>query len=253
MVCFLSNVLKSEEIIMSDMEGFLGKVVTDAVKNANQQDMIGDGFKLINQRQINVTQQKQIIDDKDYIRELEQTINNLRSENDRLKNQKTNSYLPPVGMRMKGSMNLDLVEKQKLEAQGIPFKWELTYEENLLEYERKKNAEYEALLSKPMHVIAEKNKNFKETYEQQQTILADWMVSQKAFKEVAIQFGKEKGLSPDEVIEMGLDKDVDVLQDKHDPSHRTNVGDSTIIGPRREALLEKAQKDKAARKAKKGS
>lgn len=113
---------------------------------------------------------------------------------------------------------------------------------------------YKELLTKPMQVIAEHNGDFKKTYEEQQALLADWMVSQKAFKELAIQFGFDAhGHTPEQVIEMGLDKSVDVLEDKHDPSHRTNVGDSTIIGPRREVLLEKAQKDKAARKAKKGS
>ena len=95
---------------------------------------------------------------------------------------------------------------------------------------------YEMLLCKPMHEIAAINSNFKETYEAQQLIMAEWMVSQKAFKELAIQFGKEKGLTPQEVKKMGLDKEIDVLEDKHDPEHGTIVGDSVIIGPRVEEL-----------------
>ncbi len=87
--------------------------------------------------------------------------------------------------------------------------------------------------------------------EEQQMLLADWMVSQKAFKELAVQFGLEQGLTSNEVIEMGLDKKIDVLEDKNDPSHNTNVGDATLIGNRKEQLVEKYHKDKAQRKAKK--
>lgn len=112
---------------------------------------------------------------------------------------------------------------------------------------------YKQLLSQPMQVIAQHNGDFKKTYEEQQTLLADWMVSQKAFKELAIQFGAEKGLDPNEVIDMGLDKKVDVLEDKHEPSHNTIAGDSTIIGPRREVLLVKSHKDTLSRKSKKSS
>lgn len=79
------------------------------------------------------------------------------------------------------------------------------------------------------------------------------MVSQKAFKELSIQFGAEKGLEPNEVIEMGLDKKIDVLEDKNDPSHNTNAGDGTTIAPRKESLIEKYNKDKSARQAKKKS
>ncbi len=86
--------------------------------------------------------------------------------------------------------------------------------------------------------------------EEQQTLLADWMVSQKAFKELSIQFGLEKGLEPQEVIEMGLDKKIDVLQDKHEPNHNTNAGDSYLVD-HKENLISKYQKDKTLRQSKK--
>lgn len=98
---------------------------------------------------------------------------------------------------------------------------------------------YQKLLTKPMAEIAEANRSFKETYEAQMELLADWMVSQKAFKELAIQFGIEKGLTSDEVIKMGLDKKIDVLENRHDVSHNTNVGDSVYIGPRVDKLKNK--------------
>ena len=101
------------------------------------------------------------------------------------------------------------------------------------------NKYYSKLLAKPMAEIAQANRSFKETYEAQMDLLAEWMVSQKAFKELAIQFGIEKGLTSDEVIKMGLDKKIDVLENRHDVSHNTNVGDSVYIGPRVEKLKNK--------------
>ena len=101
---------------------------------------------------------------------------------------------------------------------------------------------YQKLLTKPMAEIAQANRSFKETYEAQMDLLAEWMVSQKAFKELAIQFGIEKGLTSDEVIKMGLDKKIDVLENRHDVSHNTNVGDSVYIGPRVEKPKNKLKK-----------
>ena len=107
----------------------------------------------------------------------------------------------------------------------------------------KEEAEYyKKLLAKPMAEIAQANRSFKETYEKQMELLAEWMVSQKAFKELAIQFGIEKGLTSDEVIKMGRDKEIDVLENRHDVSHNTNVGDSVYIGPRVEKLKNKLKK-----------
>lgn len=107
----------------------------------------------------------------------------------------------------------------------------------------KEEAEYyKKLLAKPMAEIAQANRSFKETYEKQMELLADWMVSQKAFKELAIQFGIEKGLTPNEVIQMGLNKNIDVLENRHDINHNTNVGDSVYIGPRVDKLKNKLKK-----------
>lgn len=115
------------------------------------------------------------------------------------------------------------------------------------------NDYYRNLLAKPMLEIAKANGDFRKTYEMQMTFVAEWMVSQKAFKELAIEFGAEKGYTPEQVIEMGLDKEIDVLEDKNDPSHNTNVGNSRDIKPRKDQLIEKFHKDKAVRKAKKDS
>jgi len=225
---------------MSDMDGFLGKVLTDANNGANRQSDAIDGFKLIGQRQINISQLEQITDQKDYILELETQIRSLKRENFNLKENLKKNETPK-------KTKFDFVDQEILDGLSIN---EMV---GVQAATRKIQHEYESLLSQPMHIIAEQNANFKETYEEQQTLLADWMVSQKAFKELAIQFGVEKGFQPSEVIEMGLDKKIDVLEDRNDPSHNTNVGDATLIGNRKESLIEKYHKDKSARKAKKGS
>ena len=107
----------------------------------------------------------------------------------------------------------------------------------------KEEAEYyKKLLAKPMAEIAQANRSFKETYEAQMDLLAEWMVSQKSFKELAIQFGIEKGLTSDEVIEMGLNKKIDVLESNNETSHNTNANNSSIIKPHIDKLKNKIKK-----------
>lgn len=93
--------------------------------------------------------------------------------------------------------------------------------------------EYKLLLCKPMAEIAQKHGNFQETYEKQMQIMADWMVSQKAFKELAIRFGLEKGLSVENVIEKANQMKIDVLNSENDLSHNTNIAGSMIVTPER--------------------
>ena len=107
----------------------------------------------------------------------------------------------------------------------------------------KEEAEYyKKLLAKPMVEIAEENHDFKKAYETQMELLADWMVSQKAFKELAIQFGIEKGLTPNEVIQMGLNKNIDVLESNNETSHNTNANNSSIAKHHIDKLKNKLKK-----------
>ena len=71
---------------MSDMDGFLGKSVIDSIESNKELNRNLDGYKLINQRKINLNQQQQITADREYIRTLEETIAKLKDENHRLKN-----------------------------------------------------------------------------------------------------------------------------------------------------------------------
>ena len=99
--------------------------------------------------------------------------------------------------------------------------------------------EYKILLCKPMQEIANKNGNFKETYEKQMELMAEWMVSQKAFKELAIQFGQKQGLSSDEVIQMGNEKKLDVLDNKHNSEHGTNANGIPLIEMKSDTIRDK--------------
>ena len=58
---------------------------------------------------------------------------------------------------------------------------------------------YKILLSRPMAEIAELNADFAETYYVQNQHMSDWMLSQKAFKELALDFGSTLGLSEEQV------------------------------------------------------
>lgn len=73
---------------------------------------------------------------------------------------------------------------------------------------------YKNLLTKPMHEIADVNGNFQETYHQQQTILGEWMVSQRAFKELAIQLGIEAGRTKEDIVAEGMANKEKVLNNQ---------------------------------------
>ena len=96
---------------------------------------------------------------------------------------------------------------------------------------------YKNLLSKPMIEIANNNKNFKETYTLQQELLADWMVSQKAFKELAIDFGIQLGKSKEDVVAQGFSNESKVLNNK--TKYGNDAKDSSIIEPHIEKLKSK--------------
>lgn len=99
--------------------------------------------------------------------------------------------------------------------------------------------EYQILLCKPMQEIANKNGDFKKTYEKQMELMAEWMLSQKAFKELAIQFGIERGLSANEVIQMGNEKKLDVLDNKHNSEHGSNANGIPLIEMKSDKLRDK--------------
>lgn len=60
----------------------------------------------------------------------------------------------------------------------------------------------ESILSQTVEQLTNENKALKDSYEAQKEILKDWMVSQRAFKELAMKYGIDSlGKSQDEVME----------------------------------------------------
>lgn len=123
-------------------------------------------------------------------------------------------------------INRDLSEKnQQIYAKAVELRDELD--------------NYKLLLREPMAAIAKKDGYFRETYERQMELIATWILSRKAFKELAIQLGAEKGLTADEVIAMGNAKKMDVLENRHDPEHGSNAEDVEVLSNRIELLKNK--------------
>ena len=86
------------------------------------------------------------------------------------------------------------IELERLQKQIQKISNDLQEKENEIE-------NYEILLSKPMLEIAENNVQFKETYLQEQSLLAKWIISQHAFKELAMKYGKELGKTTEDILQ----------------------------------------------------
>lgn len=91
------------------------------------------------------------------------------------------------------------------------------------------------LLSKPMHEIAEKSGDFKKTFEEQQDLLANWILSQKAFRETAIQIGIEVGKKQEEIQKIVNDNIESVLENK--TKNGNNAETSQVLKERADKIL----------------
>jgi sulfur carrier protein ThiS len=97
---------------------------------------------------------------------------------------------------------------------------------------------YKALLSKPFAEIASACPEFKPEYEKQHQLLATWMVSQKAFKEVAYGFGALLGKTKEEVIALASGEATQKVL-ANNTVYDNNGIDSTIITSNIEFLKKK--------------
>ena len=103
---------------------------------------------------------------------------------------------------------------------------------------------YRQLLSKPMEEIAAANGDFKATFEKQQEIIADWIVSQKAFRELALELSEEMGISRDDLREKFIEKKKSVLNNetKFDNNANKHMGDGVLVELTQQTILtEKAK------------
>lgn len=136
----------------------------------------------------------------------------------------------------KDSKIADLERKAKTQSQDEAFNRGLIQglrEEN--EDLRAENERYKALLSKPMHEIAERHGGFKQAYHAQQKLLSNWIVSQKAFKEVAMKYGMGAGKTPEEIQAEGMAAKETILTDQSQFGNNIASGDF-VDGFKRELL-----------------
>lgn len=77
-----------------------------------------------------------------------------------------------------------------------------------------------------------------------QNNLAQWMVSQKAFKEAAIQIGLANGMRIEDIICKSKLLQLDVLDNKNNPFHGTNAKDSKFLESYVEILKNKMLSNK---------
>lgn len=108
--------------------------------------------------------------------------------------------------------------------------------ENTLVALKSENNQYQNLLSKPFQEIAKVNGDFKAAYEKQQDVLADWILSQQAFKETATQFGIELGKSKDEIKVIVAENEMAVLENRTE--HNNNADKYPTLAERREKILQ---------------
>ena len=159
--------------------------------------------------------------------------NELSDENDSLSN--TNRRINDLNAELEDEIAIhqrrtreawDLFRNERKERNRIVDK----YNALLAEMETLKK-----LLAQPMREIAKQNDDFKKTYKNEMEFLADWMVSQKAFKELAIQYGNKLGIQPEEVIAQGISLKQHVLKGENNPSHNTNADEFILFySPKKE-------------------
>lgn len=91
---------------------------------------------------------------------------------------------------------------------------------------------YKKILKLPLEDIALNSEEFKMTYEEFMLKYALELVELKAFKELSYQLGQSKGLSKDDIIKLSVEKEMGVLDNKHNPAHNTVANNVPIIKKR---------------------
>ena len=94
------------------------------------------------------------------------------------------------------------------------------------------------LLTKPFTEIAKEDPTFAANYHRSKELLASWMVSQRAYRECAIQIGLENGMSIEEVTKKATALHEDVIKENCPVEHGTNATEA-FFSPYREKLINK--------------
>lgn len=114
-------------------------------------------------------------------------------------------------------------------------------------FHRRRAEEYEELLAKPMAEIAAKDGRFRETYEKQQELLASWIVSQRAFKELAMKYGALAGKTREEINAESDAAEKAILDDQSQFGNKVN--EETKVAVKRKKAREEKQAQAAQNKA----
>ena len=158
------------------------------------------------------------------------TINGLLAENIGKNGLVRDANSRAQDAEMKASQLQREAQFQEIRASRVPAL------EAQLEYQKKQTEYYKNLLSKPMQEIARQNDDFKATYDKQQELLTDWIVSQKAYKETAMQLGIQVGKTPDQIKEMAKQNITAVLENK--TKHDNNIEAIPSVKTQAEKILE---------------
>lgn len=96
------------------------------------------------------------------------------------------------------------------------------------------NQKYKELLAKPLGQILEENANYKKAYEEQQQLIALWMLRQRAMKKVAVDLAKENNISEQEIVNKSVELQKNVLTSEN--------GQENIVSPQQMQYFEQHRK-----------
>lgn len=117
----------------------------------------------------------------------------------------------------------------EINARPTPSIQEMTMRTRNEELERE-NKEYKDLLCKPMAEIAARNGRFKETYMLQQEIFTNWLLSQKAYRELAMEFGLSMGKTTDAIDAEAKAKEEIIINDQSKYGNKLDAEAKGLLG-----------------------
>jgi hypothetical protein len=92
---------------------------------------------------------------------------------------------------------------------------------------KEENKMYRELLSRPMKEIAEISGDFRNTYFEQQKMIAEWIMAQRAWKETATQLGIQVGKTPEELQSTATQNANAILEDRSE--HGNNASSIPLL------------------------
>lgn len=88
---------------------------------------------------------------------------------------------------------------------------------------KEENRMFRELLSRPMREIAEVSGDFRNTYFEQQRMIAEWIMAQRAWKETATQLGIQVGKTPEELQKTATENANAILEDRSEHGNNAST------------------------------